>query len=100
VLNIGQKHPGTPHSLEEYQTPTVGALGFAGVILALLTNARLNRKQHTRQVEHERTTLKAALSAELSIIRDSYDDRIKMFRGAPEGNRDTSSYGYHDRGLH
>jgi hypothetical protein len=63
---------------KEYQTLIVGALGFTGVILTLLANAWLNRKQHTRQVEHERTALKAALSAELSIIRDSYVDRINM----------------------
>lgn len=63
---------------KEYQTLIVGALGFTGVIFTLLTNAWLNRKQHTRQVEHERTALKAALSAELSIIRDTFVDRINM----------------------
>jgi hypothetical protein len=69
---------------KEYQTLIVGALGFIGVIITLLTNAALNRRQHTRQIEHERTALKAALSAELSIIRDSFEDRIKMLREAPE----------------
>jgi hypothetical protein len=61
------------------------ALGFIGVIITLLTNAALNRKQHTRQIDHERTALKAALSAELSIIRDSFDERIKMLCEAQEG---------------
>jgi len=64
--------------MKEYQTLFVGALGFTGVIVTLLTNARLQRSQHTRQVNHERTALKAALSSELSIIRDSYVDRIGM----------------------
>jgi hypothetical protein len=63
--------------LKEYQTLVVGILGFTGVILTLFTNARLNRKQHTRQIEHERTALKAALSIELSIIRDAFRDRIE-----------------------
>src|ERR1700722_373942 len=70
---------------KEYQTLIVGALGFIGVILTLLTNAALDRRQHTRQIEHERTALKAALSAELCIIRDSFDDRIKMIGQAQEG---------------
>lgn len=68
---------------KEYQTLIVGALGFIGVILTLLTNAALNRRQHTRQIEHERTALKAALSVELTIIRDVYLDRIKSIREAP-----------------
>jgi hypothetical protein len=70
--------------LPEYQTLIVGALGFAGVIATLFTNAWLSRKQHTRQVDQERTALKAALSAELSIIRDAFLDRIKMVAEAPE----------------
>src|ERR1700737_2761468 len=70
--------------LKEYQTLIVGALGFTGVILTLITNARLIRRQHTRQVDHERTALKAALSTELSIIRDTFVDRIKMIAEAPE----------------
>ncbi|MHB8474744.1 MAG: hypothetical protein ACYDBZ_00460 [Steroidobacteraceae bacterium] len=68
--------------LTQYQTIIVGLLGFGGVILTLRTNARLNREQHTKQVEHERTALKAALSAELSIIRDTFRDRIEMI-GSP-----------------
>jgi hypothetical protein len=69
--------------LKEYQTLIVGALGFTGVILTLRTNARLNREQHTRQIEHERTALKAALSAELSIIRDTFRDRIETIGDPP-----------------
>jgi hypothetical protein len=70
--------------LREYQTLIVGAVGFAGVIATLFTNAWLSRKEHTRQVDHERTALKAALSAELSIIRDAYRDRIEMIGNPPE----------------
>jgi hypothetical protein len=68
---------------KEYQTLIVGAIGFTGVILTLLTNAWLNRKQHTRQVEHERAALKAALSTELCIIRDTFRDRIEMIGDTP-----------------
>ena len=70
--------------VKEYQTLIVGALGFTGV--TLITNARLYRQQHTRQVDHERTALKAALSTELSIIRDTFVDRIKMIAAAPESD--------------
>jgi hypothetical protein len=70
--------------MKDYQTLVVGTLGFTGVVITLITNARLDRKQHTRQVEHERTALKAALSAELSIIRDTFIDRIEMIAEAPE----------------
>jgi len=72
--------------LTQYQTLIVGLLGFTGVILTLLTNARLNRKQHARQIEHERTALKAALSTELSIIRDTFRDRLEMI-GEPTGSQ-------------
>ena len=68
--------------LIKFQTLIVGVLGFSGVIITLFTNAWLNRKQHTRQIEHERTALKAALSTELSIIRDAFRDRIEMIRDA------------------
>jgi hypothetical protein len=69
--------------IKEYQTLIVGVLGFTGVIITLITNARLNRKQHTRQIEHERTALKAALSTELSIILDAFRDRIEMIGDPP-----------------
>jgi hypothetical protein len=69
--------------LREYQTLIVGALGFTGVIITLLANAALTRRQHARQVDHERSALKAALGAELSIIRDAYMDRIKTISEAP-----------------
>ena len=69
--------------IKEYQTLVVGALGFTGVILTLIMNARLNREQHTRQIEHERTGLKAALSTELSIISDTFRDRIEMIGDPP-----------------
>jgi hypothetical protein len=72
--------------LQEYQTLIVGLLGFTGVIITLRMNARLNREQHTRQIEHERTALKAALSTELSIIRDTFRDRIEMI-GDPPGTQ-------------
>lgn len=72
--------------VKEFQTLIVGVLGFGGVIATLLMNARLNRQQHLRQVEHERTALKAALSTELSIIRDAFADRIKMIGDGTETN--------------
>jgi hypothetical protein len=56
----------------------VGGVGFTGVILTLATNASLARRQHVRQVEHERTVVRTALRAELEAIAKAYRDRIEM----------------------
>ena len=67
--------------LEKYQTLFVGLIGFAGVIATLFQNARLNRKQHERDLLHERTTLRQAMISELRILEDTFDDRSKTKAG-------------------
>lgn len=56
----------------DFQTFIVGLIGFSGVIFTLYTNARLSRKQHERNISHEKETLKAALHAELGLARRTF----------------------------
>jgi hypothetical protein len=63
--------------LRQFQTLVVGIVGFTGVIITLLVNARLSRLQHVRQVEHERTVVRTALKAELQAVAQSYRGRIE-----------------------
>jgi hypothetical protein len=57
--------------LGSYQTLVVGLIGFGGVIVTLLANAKLARAQRNEEREHERRALRAALIAELRINRTS-----------------------------
>jgi hypothetical protein len=70
--------------LEQYQTLLVGGLGFAGVVITLLVNARQTRKQRREERLHERQTLRAALIEELRIIRGA------LIRETERGANDTS----------
>jgi hypothetical protein len=56
--------------LEEFQTLTVGVVGFAGVILTLWFNARQAREQRREERRHECQTLRTALIEELRINRE------------------------------
>src|SRR5690606_22562409 len=57
---------------KDFQTVIVGLIGFSGVIFTLYTNARLSRKQHERNISHEKEILKAALHAELELARRTF----------------------------
>jgi|GEM_PF-3518150 len=67
----------------QFQTLIVGVVGFTGVIITLAVNARLARKQHERQIQHDSRVLRIALRAELSAIAETYRDRIKSLSGPP-----------------
>jgi hypothetical protein len=60
--------------IQSYQTLTVGAIGFTGVIITLITNAKISRNQHERSITHERASLRTALLAELELARKSFSD--------------------------
>jgi hypothetical protein len=64
--------------LKQFQTLAVGIVGFTGVILTLAMNARLSRMQHARQVQHDAQVLRAALIAELEVIREAFRDRVEI----------------------
>jgi hypothetical protein len=57
--------------MQRFQSLIVGIIGFAGVIFTLWFNARQTRKQHLEERRHERECLRAALTEELKIIRES-----------------------------
>ena len=68
--------------LEKYQTLLVGLVGFSGVIMTLYANSRLDRKQHEREMQHEKRALRQALISELRILQGILEDRSKT---KPEG---------------
>lgn len=73
-------------AIKDFQSLLVGAVGFVGVIVTLLVNSGLARRQHTRQVEHDATVLRLALRAELETIRDLLRDWLETFDD-PDGGK-------------
>ena len=61
--------------IKDFQTLLVGVIGFSGVIITLLMNSRLSRKQHERIIKHDREVLKTALCAELELNRKSFSHK-------------------------
>ncbi|ENS5608791.1 hypothetical protein ACE1RU_003731 [Vibrio mimicus] len=53
--------------LFHYQTLVAGLVGFLGVIISILANGYLARKQERAQRFHEKDTILAALRAELKV---------------------------------
>jgi len=72
-----------PTLLKDYQSGLVGLLGFTGVIVTLIVNAKLARRQHERKLADERAILRGALLAELTILRNVYQDRIEKVADRP-----------------
>src|SRR5262245_21649983 len=54
-----------------YQTLIVGCLGFAGVIVTMLWNARLQRQQEERRERRDANALRTALIEELKQQREA-----------------------------
>jgi hypothetical protein len=55
---------------EKFQTAIVGAVGFAGVIATLVTNARVARLAREATINHEREALRIALREELKVAHN------------------------------
>lgn len=73
--------------LKEYQTLVVGFVALIGVAWTLRGNAKLSRSQRLQELQHERSALRIALTAELQINRDSFEDNSrKLVEGPPEGD--------------
>ena len=70
--------------MKDYQTLFVGVVGFAGVIITLLVNARQARKQRLEERCHERKTLRAALVEELKINKESIQMNLKHLKELEE----------------
>jgi hypothetical protein len=81
--------------VREFQTPIAGTIGFAGVIITLLLNARYTRRQRREERRHECRTLRAALTEELKINRRSLLHNIELARNhghlSEEGGFDVPS---------
>lgn len=63
--------------LEKFQTSLVGALGFTGVIITMIVNAKVQRNLQTAQREHEVRSLRTALLVELKANVQMYETRIR-----------------------
>jgi len=63
----------------ENQNLLVAVLGFLGVMLTVVSNGRLNRAQHSRELEQERRSIKKALIKELQSLAEAYELRISQF---------------------
>jgi hypothetical protein len=73
---------------QEFQTLIAGAIGFAGVIIALVLNAWYARNQRREERRHECQTLRAALLEELSINRRSLVHNIEGVKSADHLSED------------
>ncbi len=63
---------------ETYQTFFTGLLGFTGVIVTMVVNAKHQTKLQSRQMEHEVRSLRVALKSELASNKNSYENRIQQ----------------------
>jgi hypothetical protein len=57
-----------------------GKIAFLGVVVGLLGNAGVQWLDRWAKRRHDRKVLCSALTAELSLLHDSYETRIEMMR--------------------
>lgn len=72
--------------LQPFQTLFVGVLGFAGVIITMLVNAKMQRSQHDRVLLHESNSLRVAIKSELLANKQAYEFRVEQFNEPSEGS--------------
>lgn len=75
-----------PSLFETCQTFFTGLLGFAGVIIAMLVNANIQRGIQASQIKHDIRSLRVALKSELIANRSAYELRIRQFNEPSEFN--------------
>ena len=68
--------------LQQFQTSLVGVLGFTGVILTMVVNAKTQRNLQSAQREHAIRALRIALLVELKANVQMYESRIGDFSKA------------------
>jgi hypothetical protein len=68
--------------LERFQTSVVGVLGFSGVILTMIVNAKTQRGLQSAQRQHDVRSLRTALLVELKENARMYEDRISTLSKA------------------
>lgn len=62
---------------ETFQTFFTGLLGFTGVIVTMVVNAKHQTKLQSSQLEHDVRSLRVALKSELVANKQSYESRIQ-----------------------
>ena len=72
--------------LERFQTSVVGVLGFTGVILTMIVNAKTQRGLQSAQRQHEVRSLRTALMVELKMNVQMYETRISDLSQADGGH--------------
>ncbi len=89
---------------KDFQYILVGLIGFSGVIITLVVNARISRKARKEAADSERRALRAALFAELGFNKTRYANMIETLNamkgdrmGMPIDTVDTFYYGMIDR---
>ncbi len=70
--------------LERFQTSLVGALGFTGVIITMVANAKIQRNLQSAQRQHQVQSLRTALLVELKENVQMYQNRISDFSKTDE----------------
>jgi hypothetical protein len=73
-------------TLVKFQTLVVGLIGFAGVIITMVVNAKTQRSLQSRQREHDAKALRVAILAELNENVAMYEIRIQDLSDA-DANR-------------
>lgn len=63
--------------IERFQTSLVGILGFTGVILTMVVNARTQRTLQATQRDNQARSLRTALLVELKENVRIYEDRVR-----------------------
>jgi hypothetical protein len=74
-------NPSTYEVVRDFQTLIVGTVAFIGVIVTMVVNARLSRRQHDRGV----SAVRAALLAELTRNRDTFRAYLKELEDPEKG---------------
>ena len=62
---------------ERYQTGIVGIVGFAGVIITLVVNSRLAKREREAALDTEQGFMRVALAEELEIIKTALTEGQK-----------------------
>ena len=77
-----------PDFFERFQTAIVGVVGFAGVVITLVVNASLVRRERRETLKQERTALRTALVEELKILKVPLEDVIQEVEERLEEGRE------------
>ena len=73
-----------------FQTAIVGVVGFAGVVITLVVNASLVRRERQETLKQERTAMRTALVEELKILKLSLEMGIETIE---KGKQDETTGG-------